>query len=121
VANYGHSLQLVTTSTMRTEIRFIKKAIILCACQLFVFYYYFTLRRNIVAEAMIGSETMLVFVGVATALAAVPGPDNIFVLTQSAVHGRIAELIVTLGIALGLFVHTTAVALGVAVIFQTSQ
>jgi threonine/homoserine/homoserine lactone efflux protein len=30
-------------------------------------------------------------------------------------------LIVTLGIALGLFVHTTAVALGVAVIFQTSQ
>ena len=64
---------------------------------------------------------MLVFIGVAAALAAVPGPDNIFVLTQSAVHGRIAGLIVTLGIALGLFVHTTAVALGVAVIFQTSQ
>ena len=64
---------------------------------------------------------MLVFIGVAAALAAVPGPDNIFVLTQSAVHGRIAGLIVTLGIALGLFVHTTAVALGVAVIFQASQ
>ena len=70
---------------------------------------------------MIHLETMLVFVGVATALAVVPGPDNIFVLTQSAVHGRIAGLIITLGIALGLFVHTTAVALGVAVIFQTSQ
>ena len=70
---------------------------------------------------MIHLETMLVFIGVAAALAAVPGPDNIFVLTQSAVHGRIAGLIVTLGIALGLFVHTTAVALGVAVIFQTSQ
>ncbi len=70
---------------------------------------------------MIPLETMLVFIGVAAALAAVPGPDNIFVLTQSAVHGRIAGLIVTLGIALGLFVHTTAVALGVAVIFQTSQ
>ena len=64
---------------------------------------------------------MIVFIGVATALAAVPGTDNIFVLTQSAVHGRITGLIVTLGIALGLFVHTTAVALGVAVIFQTSQ
>ena len=64
---------------------------------------------------------MLVFVGVATALAAVPGPDNIFVLTQFAVHGRIAGLIITLGIALGLFVHTTAVALCVAVIFKTSQ
>ena len=70
---------------------------------------------------MIPLDVVLVFVGVATALAAVPGPDNIFVLTQSAVHGRIAGLIVTLGIALGLFVHTTAVALGVAVIFQTSQ
>ena len=39
---------------------------------------------------MIHLETMLVFIGVAAALAAVPGPDNIFVLTQSAVHGRIA-------------------------------
>ena len=66
---------------------------------------------------MVHLETMIVFIGVATALAAVPGPDNIFVLTQSAVHGRITGLIVTLGIALGLFVHTTAVALGVAVIF----
>ena len=66
---------------------------------------------------MIPSDGMLVFIGVAFALAVVPGPDNIFVLTQSAVHGRIAGLIVTLGIALGLFVHTTAVALGVAVIF----
>ena len=70
---------------------------------------------------MIPIETMLVFIGVASALAAVPGPDNIFVLTQSAIHGRIAGLIMTLGIALGLLVHTTAVALGVAVIFETSQ
>jgi threonine/homoserine/homoserine lactone efflux protein len=70
---------------------------------------------------MIPLDVALVFIGVATALAAVPGPDNIFVLTQSVVNGRVAGLIVTLGIALGLFVHTTAVALGVAVIFQTSQ
>jgi threonine/homoserine/homoserine lactone efflux protein len=72
-------------------------------------------------DAVIPIDVVLVFVGVATALAAVPGPDNIFVLTQSVVNGRVAGLIVTLGIALGLFVHTTAVALGVAVIFQTSQ
>ena len=31
---------------------------------------------------MIDLETMLVFIGVAAALAVVPGPDNIFVLTQ---------------------------------------
>ena len=66
---------------------------------------------------MINLETMLVFVSVATTLAAILGPNNIFALSQSAVNSRVVGLIVTLGIALGLFVHTTAVALGVAVIF----
>lgn len=70
---------------------------------------------------MIPVDTLLLFVSVGLALAAVPGPDNIFVLTQSAMHGRIAGLVVTLGLASGLLFHTTAVALGVAVIFQTSQ
>jgi threonine/homoserine/homoserine lactone efflux protein len=70
---------------------------------------------------MIDLETMIVFIGVATALSAVTGPDNIFVLTQSAVHGRFTGLLVTLSITLGLFVHTTAVALGVADIFLKSH
>ena len=70
---------------------------------------------------MIPFDLAFLFVGVAFALALVPGPDNIFVLTQSALHGRIAGLIVTMGLASGLIFHTTAVALGVAVIFQTSQ
>ncbi|MDN3718734.1 LysE family translocator [Roseibium salinum] len=41
-------------------------------------------------------------------------------LTQSALHGRIAGLIVTLGLCTGLIVHTVAVAFGVAAIFKTS-
>jgi len=53
-------------------------------------------------------------------LALAPGPDNIFVLTQSAIEGRLAGIIVTLGLATGLIFHTAAVALGIAVIFQTS-
>jgi len=53
-------------------------------------------------------------------LALVPGPDNIFVMAQSAIAGRVTGLIITLGLCAGLLVHTTAVALGVAVIFQTS-
>lgn len=53
-------------------------------------------------------------------LALSPGPDNLFVLTQSALHGRTAGLMVTLGLCTGLVVHTTAVALGVAVVFQAS-
>jgi len=42
------------------------------------------------------------------------------VLTQSALRGRTAGIIVTLGLCSGLLVHTGAVALGVAAIFQTS-
>jgi len=53
-------------------------------------------------------------------LALSPGPDNLFVLTQSALHGRAAGLMVTLGLCTGLVFHTTAVALGVAAIFKAS-
>lgn len=70
---------------------------------------------------MLPLETLTVFFGFALALAAVPGPDNIFVLAQSAMNGKRAGLIVTLGLASGLVVHTTAAALGVAVLFQTSE
>lgn len=70
---------------------------------------------------MIPIDIAILFMGAAIALAAVPGPDNIFVMTQSALYGRMSGLIVTLGLASGLIVHTTAAALGVAVIFQTSQ
>ena len=54
-------------------------------------------------------------------LAIAPGPDNIFVLTQSALQGKKAGLLVVLGLCTGLLFHTTAVALGVAVIFKTSE
>jgi len=53
-------------------------------------------------------------------LSVAPGPDNIFVLTQSALHGRKSGILVTLGLCTGLLAHTTAVAFGVAAIFQTS-
>ncbi|MBP7335150.1 LysE family translocator [Niveispirillum sp.] len=61
------------------------------------------------------------FAVTALLLAYSPGPDNIFVLTQSALKGPWKGVVVTLGLCTGLIVHTTAVALGVAVIFQTSQ
>ncbi|MEN1728289.1 MAG: LysE family translocator [Pseudomonadota bacterium] len=69
---------------------------------------------------MIPLETVAIFIGASVALAFAPGPDNIFVLTQSAMHGRKAGLLVTVGLCTGLLVHTAAVALGVAAIFQTS-
>lgn len=69
---------------------------------------------------MFTPETAIAFLAASVLLALTPGPDNIFVLSQSAVHGRTAGLAVTLGLCTGLIGHTAAVALGVAVIFQTS-
>ncbi len=68
----------------------------------------------------IAVDTVSLFVLASAALAVAPGPDNLFVVTQSALNGRIAGLLVTLGLCTGLLVHTTAVALGIAVIFATS-
>ena len=69
---------------------------------------------------MISIDTLSLFFAAALALALVPGPDNIFVLTQSALYGRRAGLLVTLGLCTGLTVHTAAVAFGVAAIFVAS-
>lgn len=68
----------------------------------------------------IAPETMIAFFSASVVLALAPGPDNIFVLTQSALHGRWSGIFVTLGLCTGLVGHTTAVALGVAVIFKAS-
>ncbi|BBO91319.1 LysE family translocator [Desulfosarcina ovata] len=69
---------------------------------------------------MLPIETLAPFFMASILLALAPGPDNIFVLTQSALRGRVAGLLVTLGLCTGLIVHTTAVAFGVAVIFKAS-
>ena len=69
---------------------------------------------------MLPIETLAAFFAASILLALAPGPDNIFVLTQSALRGKGPGLVVTLGLCTGLIVHTTAVALGVAVIFRAS-
>lgn len=69
---------------------------------------------------MIGVETYVLFIAASAALAVAPGPDNLFVITQSALFGRRAGVFVTFGLATGLVVHTAAVALGVAAVFQSS-
>ena len=69
---------------------------------------------------MMPLDTLAVFFAASVVLALSPGPDNIFVLTQSALRGPAAGLLVTIGLCTGLVAHTTAVALGVAAIFQAS-
>jgi threonine/homoserine/homoserine lactone efflux protein len=69
---------------------------------------------------MIPLSTAAAFFAAAVVLGLAPGPDNIFVLTQSALRGRAAGIIVTLGLCTGLVVHTLAVAVGLAAVFQAS-
>lgn len=77
-------------------------------------------RRDVKHTIMLPFTTLAPFFLASVLLALAPGPDNIFILTQSALRGRTAGLAVTLGNCTGLIVHTTAVAAGIAVIFQTS-
>lgn len=69
---------------------------------------------------MLSAETISAFFIASALLAIAPGPDNLFVLTQSALHGKLSGIMVVSGLCTGLLVHTGAVALGVAVIFQAS-
>ena len=56
---------------------------------------------------MLPIDTAVTFFLASILLALAPGPDNIFVLTQSALRGRLAGLAVTLGLCTGLVVHTS--------------
>lgn len=67
------------------------------------------------------TDTLLVFFMASTLLALTPGPDNLFVLAQAAQRGKMAGIAVTGGLCTGLLVHTAAVAVGVAAIFQASS
>lgn len=69
---------------------------------------------------MLTSHTIVTFFGLALLLGFTPGPDNIFVLLQSAAHGRRAGIYVVLGLCTGLVFHTAAVALGLAAVFAAS-
>lgn len=69
---------------------------------------------------MIDNTVLLAFFTTSVILALSPGPDNLFVMAQSAQKGRMAGLFVTLGLATGLIGHTVAVAFGLAAIIRAS-
>ena len=60
------------------------------------------------------------FVVASFILGVAPGPDNLFVLVQSATYGARAGLWVVAGLLTGLVIQTLAVALGVAAIVAAS-
>ncbi len=65
-------------------------------------------------------QTILLFLLASGALALAPGPDNIFVLTQSALYGRLSGWWVTLGLCTGLLLHSALAAAGIAAALKAS-
>lgn len=61
------------------------------------------------------------FIISSAALAVSPGPDNIFVLTQSVSNGVKSGIVTVLGLISGCLVHTTLLAFGVSEIIKRSD
>ena len=65
---------------------------------------------------------ILIFFIVATAgLAFSPGPDNIFVLIQSAIHGKKNGMAVVIGLMTGCLIHTNLIAFGLSTFIQSND
>ncbi|WP_243292319.1 LysE family translocator [Bacillus sp. FJAT-47783] len=64
---------------------------------------------------------LLAFLGASILLTLAPGPDNLFVISQSMSYGFRAGFSTSLGLCTGLIAHTTFAALGLsAVLYQSS-
>ncbi|PCJ59526.1 MAG: threonine transporter RhtB [Planctomycetota bacterium] len=69
---------------------------------------------------MLPIDTVITFILASVVLALVPGPDNIFVLMQTILHGRKEGFCITVGLCTGLLVHTGLVVLGISYVFKAS-
>lgn len=65
-------------------------------------------------------DSWVSFTIAAAVLAVAPGPDNLFVLLQSAMYGARAGIFVTLGLCVGVFIQTLLAAFGVAAVVAAS-
>ena len=66
-------------------------------------------------------EILSAFILATSALAIAPGPDNIFVLTQSIANGTKYGLSTTAGLISGCIVHTTLLAFGVSALIKEND
>lgn len=66
-------------------------------------------------------EILISFILAVSILAISPGPDNIFVLMQSVVHGKKYGLATIIGLMTGCIVHTTFVAVGISAIIKENN
>src|SRR5690349_3130265 len=69
---------------------------------------------------MIEPAKFTLFITICWALIIAPGPDMLYVITRGMTHGKKAGMLSAVGVVCGILVHTTAAALGLTLIFQTS-
>jgi threonine/homoserine/homoserine lactone efflux protein len=69
---------------------------------------------------MLPLSTLLPFFGISLVLGLTPGPDNIFVLLQSAMRGPRSGMVIVAGLCSGLLVHTFIVAVGLGALLVAS-
>ena len=70
---------------------------------------------------MLPLSTLLPFFGISLVLGLTPGPDNLFVLLQSAMRGSRSGMVIVLGLCTGLLVHTFVVAVGLGALLVASK
>jgi threonine/homoserine/homoserine lactone efflux protein len=69
---------------------------------------------------MIEPTRFAMFIGISWALIIAPGPDMFYVITRGMAHGRKAGMLSAIGVVCGILVHTTASALGLTLVLQSS-
>lgn len=65
-------------------------------------------------------ELILSFLLASVLLTFMPGPDNIFVLTESITKGQKNGIAISIGLCTGVLIHTLAAATGLSIIIQKS-
>lgn len=65
-------------------------------------------------------QLLLSFLIAAVLITLMPGPDNIFVLTESITKGKRNGIAISLGLCAGVLIHTLAAATGLSIILQQS-
>lgn len=65
-------------------------------------------------------ESLTLYIAASIALIITPGPDTIYVLTRGISDGKWSGVVSAIGVTAGIFVHTSATALGLAVLLNTS-
>lgn len=65
-------------------------------------------------------ELILSFLGTSIVLSLMPGPDNIFVLSESLTKGQRNGILISFGLGCGVLIHTVAAATGISIVVQKS-